>query len=268
MTFIALTWTTFVEGAVSIMQDRVDFIQIKSNAQGGLEAQSQISDKEILPLAYMDSWGLTVSMLCCDFIVVWRAWVLFQQERLWKIALVLSMIVNIGIQLADCILDDININVFTSNSSTILDWLSLVVSLVVNMLATGLISWKAWNHYHSMKAAAVYRKTRALNILLLLIESGAIYCTLQVLYTVVTLLNTYGPANNSVLFLAYQIIGVIFDLVSAWYPIAVVILINMRDSAVVETFHIHQTMEGSHRECSVLSTTVHPALEGLQSWNS
>ncbi|KIK52228.1 hypothetical protein GYMLUDRAFT_970649 [Collybiopsis luxurians FD-317 M1] len=144
MTFIALTWVTFVEGAVSIMQDRVDFIQIKSNAQGGLEAQSQILDKEILPLAYMDSWGLTVSMLCSDFIVVWRAWVLFQQERLWKIALVLSMIVNIGIQLADCILDDININVFTSNSSMILDWLSLVVSLVVNMLATGLISWKAW----------------------------------------------------------------------------------------------------------------------------
>ena len=33
-----------------------------------------------------------------DAVVVWRAWVLFQQDRLWKITLALFMIVNIGVQ--------------------------------------------------------------------------------------------------------------------------------------------------------------------------
>ncbi|KIK64711.1 hypothetical protein GYMLUDRAFT_240668 [Collybiopsis luxurians FD-317 M1] len=54
------------------------------------------------------------------------------------------MIVNVGVQVADCILDRIEINVEESNLNTILDWLLPVISLLLNMVATGLIAWKAW----------------------------------------------------------------------------------------------------------------------------
>ena len=32
-----------------------------------------------------------------DGIVVWRAWILFQQEQTWRVALMLLMIMNVGV---------------------------------------------------------------------------------------------------------------------------------------------------------------------------
>ncbi|KIK53016.1 hypothetical protein GYMLUDRAFT_944334 [Collybiopsis luxurians FD-317 M1] len=93
-----------------------------------------------------------------------------------------------------------------------------------------------------MKKTAFQRRTRIQNILLLLIESGAIYCTMQALYAVLTLLNIYGPVNNDALFQTFTIVSALFTLASAWYPISVVILVNMEDSSIIESFHHNQTI--------------------------
>ncbi|KIK60855.1 hypothetical protein GYMLUDRAFT_244013 [Collybiopsis luxurians FD-317 M1] len=220
-----MTWSMFINIEFPLIQDQVVFAEVKSEGQRKLQTQAQKADKKLLPLDYMLTWNITTSALLSDFIVVWRAWVLFQQERFWKMGLLLLMIVNIGINIADCILNTIEINMVQSGSIPILDWLSLIVSLIVNMFATGLIAWKAWNHYHIMRAAAVHRRTRVQKILLLLIESGAIYCAIQALYLVFYLVNAHATHNG--LYLTLNIVGSIFNLASAWYPIAVVILVNM-----------------------------------------
>ncbi|KIK56228.1 hypothetical protein GYMLUDRAFT_821836 [Collybiopsis luxurians FD-317 M1] len=107
------------------------------------------------------------------------------------------MITNIGINVADCILDNIEVKtIAVAGTSTILDWLSGVLSLAVNMFATGLIAWKAWNFNHDMAEAGIKRTTRVQKILLLLIESGAVYCTIQAAFTIVTILNTYATVDN------------------------------------------------------------------------
>ncbi|KIK57503.1 hypothetical protein GYMLUDRAFT_246852 [Collybiopsis luxurians FD-317 M1] len=144
ITFVALTWAIFVNVAFPLILGQVVFGKIKPEVRGELDAQAQILNSKILPLNYMANWPLTISAILSDFIVVWRAWALFQQEKLWKVALVLLMIVNIGTQIANCILDNIDVQVVESKPYTILDWLSIVISLVVNMFATGLIAWKAW----------------------------------------------------------------------------------------------------------------------------
>ncbi|KIK57388.1 hypothetical protein GYMLUDRAFT_46259 [Collybiopsis luxurians FD-317 M1] len=240
ITFIALTLSTFCDGAVPLIQDRVDFVQIKPKEQGGLETEAQIANKKLLLIAYIQSWTLAISMVLNDFIVVWRAWILFQQNRLFRVALTLFMTVNIGTQITDCIFDEVDIKVpLVMNSSISLDWISAVVSLAVNMFATGLIAWKAWCHYSAMKELAAFHiRTRTQNILLLLIETGALYCTIQVLFVVFNLLHMYGPANGQ-RSLAYQIFDCIFIFASTWYPVAVVILVNMDNTSVIESFHIN-----------------------------
>lgn len=47
-----------------------------------------------------------------------------------------------------------------------------------------------------MSEVAVYKRTRIQNILLLLIESGAVYCVIQLLYTIFTLLDTYTAVHG------------------------------------------------------------------------
>ncbi|KIK69428.1 hypothetical protein GYMLUDRAFT_237222 [Collybiopsis luxurians FD-317 M1] len=247
--FIVLTWSITTSEAFILIQEQLNFIGIKAGVQEGLETQGLRANKKALPLNNMDSWALTLSGILSDLIVIWRAWVLFQPERLWKVALVLLMGINIGVNVTDCILHDI-ISATLSNSDSVLDWLSLVISSVVNMFATGLIAWKAWNYHHIMKEAARRRRTRVESILLLLIESGAIYCAIQTLYAVFILLNIYGPTRSVGFQEAYAIFGAIFVLASGWYPIAVVILVNINSSPVLETLHIIQTMEGSHGEGS------------------
>ncbi|KIK57387.1 hypothetical protein GYMLUDRAFT_247029 [Collybiopsis luxurians FD-317 M1] len=91
---------------------------------------------------------MATSILLSDFIVIWRAWTLFWEEKHWKVALALLMIVNIGTSIADCILDDIDLKVEESDSSISLDWTSGVVSLLVNMFGTGLIAQSCHGSVH------------------------------------------------------------------------------------------------------------------------
>ncbi|KIK56492.1 hypothetical protein GYMLUDRAFT_47030 [Collybiopsis luxurians FD-317 M1] len=165
------------------------------------------------------------------------------------------MTINIGVNVADCIFDDVEVDIIASGSSTVLDWLSLVVSLAVNMFATGLIAWKAWDYHCTMIEAAIHRRTTIENTLLLLIESGAIYCTMQIFSTIFILLNVYGPANSIVGLLSSKVFCPMTIFASAWYPVAVVVLVNTDSFSVVETFHIHQKMDTSWRE-SYISTTI------------
>ena len=46
--------------------------------------------------------------------------------------------------MADCIVDDLEIALVDTGSSIVLDWLSVATSLLVNMIATSMIAWKAW----------------------------------------------------------------------------------------------------------------------------
>ncbi|KIK57930.1 hypothetical protein GYMLUDRAFT_246586 [Collybiopsis luxurians FD-317 M1] len=115
MTFISLTWYLSYNEALTLIATRLTFVDIKPEEQ----------------------------VLLSDFIVVWRAWTLFQHAKLLKIVLAFLMIVNIGVNFADCIWSDIIIAAGESGKTAVLDGLSGLLSLVVNLFATVLITWKA-----------------------------------------------------------------------------------------------------------------------------
>ncbi|KAJ3984376.1 hypothetical protein F5890DRAFT_51177 [Lentinula detonsa] len=237
--FICFTWDVFYSGGFNLTDIQYTFVKTLPE---GLVAQAQHSDDKTSTWQYMPSWAATINLLLSDCIVAWRAWILFQHDRLWRCALVVLMVANIGVNIADCIWGDIELKVEVAGSTT-LDWLSSILSLVVNLLATLLIAFKAWKHHRFMTEALLRRRTRAQSMLLLLVESGAIYCAIQSVYAVFILLDVYTVVDVG-FSQAMNIITAMSIVAAACYPVAVIILIHKDSSPIVEieTFdHNHTT---------------------------
>ncbi|GAW02623.1 hypothetical protein LENED_004288 [Lentinula edodes] len=213
--FSCFTWDIFYSGGFNISDIRYTFVQ---TLPGGLVAQAEASDRKTLAWQYMPSWAATVNLLLSDCIVVWRAWILFRDGKFWKISLAALMIANIGVNVADCIWGNIELSVEIASSTT-LDWLSSIISLIVNIFATILIAFKAWNYHRFMSAVSIRKRTRSENILLLLIESGAIYCGIQSVYGVFILLDVYTVVGTG-FSQAMDVITAMSIVAAACYPVA------------------------------------------------
>ncbi|KIK55817.1 hypothetical protein GYMLUDRAFT_248410 [Collybiopsis luxurians FD-317 M1] len=96
MAFIASTSTIIADVALPLIQDQVAFVSIKPKVPGELEAKAQIANKKQERLDYSGDWTGTISVLLSDFVIVWRAWALFQQETRWRVALGVLMTINVG----------------------------------------------------------------------------------------------------------------------------------------------------------------------------
>ncbi|KAJ3816870.1 hypothetical protein F5880DRAFT_1735014 [Lentinula raphanica] len=118
-------------------------------------------------------------ILLSDGIVVWRAWILLQHDNIRRLALGCLMVANTAVNIADCIWENVNLEVEIATNTSTLDWVSNMLSLLVNFCATSLIALKARSQHRMMHDASLHKKTHAQHILLLLVESGAIYCVIQ-----------------------------------------------------------------------------------------
>ncbi|KAE9397011.1 hypothetical protein BT96DRAFT_90142 [Gymnopus androsaceus JB14] len=239
--FVCFTWDVFYSGGFNLMDVKYTFMR---TLEGGIAAQGEASDEKTSTWQYMPGWAATINLILSDGIVVWRAWILFQNDKICKSVLTVLMFANIGINIADCIWDNVEITIEVS-SSTILDWLSALISLVVNIVATLLIAYKAWSHHRIMSDALPIHggRTRVENILLLLVESGAVYCGIQSVYVVFILLDTYTAVDLG-FSQAMNVITAMSIVASACYPIAVIILVQTGSSPIVETYY-HQAKPSS-----------------------
>ncbi|KAJ3710176.1 hypothetical protein C8R42DRAFT_648902 [Lentinula raphanica] len=163
--FIGYTWEIFYAGGFVLTQIQYGFIKILP--EGGLGAQVLSSYNHLYSSwEYMMPWPMTINILLSDCIVAWRAWILFEQERFWRFALVILIVANIGVNIADCV----------------------------------------WSNIQSV-------------------------------YEVFDLLEAYNTSINAGLNQAYSVISVVFGIVAASYPVAVIILILKDASPVVEIFN-------------------------------
>lgn len=97
--------------------------------------------------------------------IVWRAWAVWAENRLIKWSLLIILLVDIsrsqlfwahkyidtksyvGIGIADSAVDIkavININNDVNTNTVTLDWISVIFNLIVNVVGTSLIGYKAW----------------------------------------------------------------------------------------------------------------------------
>ncbi|KAF9071955.1 hypothetical protein BDP27DRAFT_1496511 [Rhodocollybia butyracea] len=218
----------FSIGTLFLDVDRYAFMQ---TLEQGVGAQTHVANERIKAWQATSHWPALINLLLSDGVVVWRASALYHQSKFWRFILAILMIANISLNVADSIWDNVNENIEFSNSA-VLDWLSVVFSMSVNMVATILFSYKAWNHHQYMRGlngSLALRGTRAQKILNLIVESGVIFCTVQFMYIIVVALNACNiiPASSSqwprrtaeaVFVTACKLIM----MVQACYPVAVI----------------------------------------------
>ncbi|KAJ3770910.1 hypothetical protein FB446DRAFT_129481 [Lentinula raphanica] len=243
--FSCFTWDIFDAGGFNLSD--IDYLFVR-NLPGGLLARIDSANNHVEAWQYINTptWATTINILLSDCIVAWRVWILFQQEKFWRLALVALMVANVGVGIAYCIVW-VGMQARAGVTGYItLTWISITLSLAVNLSSTSLISLKAWNLHRSMTNAGLHKKTRVQRILWLLVESGAVYCVIESVYAVVALLTNYTAIGTSHLLVILNIIPSTAVVVSACYPVAVMILAYNDISSVVEIESLNlRTMQNS-----------------------
>ncbi|KAJ3762953.1 hypothetical protein EV360DRAFT_78817 [Lentinula raphanica] len=258
--FGCYTWGIFDIGGFGLTQIQYMFVPrtllegLESESVAQTQAQSSFNGY-IAIQQYMSSWPASINVLLSDCIVVWRAWILFQEEKFRRLVLVVLMVANLGVNISDCIWSTISAKQQLQGEDAAagslrvgntLNWLSITLSLVVNVYATVIIALKARIHRCFMSDARLRKRTHAQSILLLLVESGAIYCATQSVYEVFMLLQMYYTYTivDVGLNQATLVISDVFGIVAQCYPVAVIILVLKDVSPIVEVFD-QTTVEGT-----------------------
>jgi len=162
-----------------------------------------------------------IMFLIGDAIIVWRAWAIWAESQITRFCLIILLLVDIGINIADAVVDAR----VSNGDSVTLDWIYSVMNLVVNIIATLLIVYQAWRHHKSLRAVSRSRKTPVQAILLLLIESGAIFASVQV-FTIIILVLDVDTIRSSSVHILGMFVAALYPITSALIPVAIVILVK------------------------------------------
>ncbi|KAK7447466.1 hypothetical protein VKT23_014176, partial [Stygiomarasmius scandens] len=97
---------------------------------------------------------------------------------------------------------------------------------ITNFTATSLIGYRAWCHRKAVASnlsSSRNSMTRVQKILLLLVESGLVYCTLWIAYTVISI-------SGNPLTISFQVYTIVMPLISALYPVLIILLSALEKS--------------------------------------
>ncbi|KAJ3731336.1 hypothetical protein DFJ43DRAFT_1079733 [Lentinula guzmanii] len=205
-----------------------------ASLSGGLPEQSLLAQASIITWVEISSWASTVELCISDLLVVWRAIAIWDGNQLIKWALIALMVINGVTNFAQAILSDVSsVNPIRTRQ---INAASIYISLATNAIATGLIALKLWKYRRSVRTVlGRYKSTPMQKLLLLLVESGAIFLILQLTMAMLDV-EDIGSQPNSFQ-LAYTILEEIFEEACCLYPVAVVIMINFQSSLVDATAH-------------------------------
>ncbi|KAE9406635.1 hypothetical protein BT96DRAFT_915322 [Gymnopus androsaceus JB14] len=243
------TWNYIVNTAGVAIAIQFEFIKPSNE---GLEGGFIAANVATKPWEAQSSWPATITLLISDAIVTWRACVVWPTTRLVWYMLIAIMIGNIGVNIAGCIVEDIVLDFLSPIS---LDLACLFISLGVNFIATLAIGLKVWYHHHATQTLYSNRKQKfspTSRILLLFVESGALFCILQLLIAILTVLGTNAPLLSP-LESTFRIITEFFTGMTSIYPMAIIIMLNFNQLPLQETFH-HDSDDGLSNSHTVQAT--------------
>ncbi|THU90229.1 hypothetical protein K435DRAFT_841554 [Dendrothele bispora CBS 962.96] len=184
-------------------------------------------------------------LLAGDMVMVWRTWVIWTGNGFVRFILVLLMLANIALNLVPASTE------LNSPASIKLSVAIMFLSFFTNGVATALIYLKAWLHQRMFKKLEEKRKTDVTRTLYLLVESGALYGIIQLLYPILQSIQLYSPLSSSnavAVGIAVGVTGPLFTGATAIYPVAVIILIYTRRSYVDEITFVRDQDIRSNRD--------------------
>ncbi|KAH8991835.1 hypothetical protein EDB86DRAFT_1531551 [Lactarius hatsudake] len=161
-----------------------------------------------------------------DIICAWRAVVLWNRDKR-IIALLLLFILGttaaVGCEIGFFVVPFDN---FQITVSTNISLLLAVPILGTNLVSTGLIAWKAWQHRVSVRKhlGEGTGSVRVNRVFALLIDSGFVYCCLWILYLI--------SAFDVIPYPGTTVIDNVLMFVSGLYPTLIVTLVAMQKSPV------------------------------------
>ncbi|KAH9032261.1 hypothetical protein EDB85DRAFT_1260656 [Lactarius pseudohatsudake] len=169
-----------------------------------------------------------------DIVCAWRAVVLWNRDKR-VIAILLFLILGTtaaaGCELGFGLGPPTSQVSFQSNQGPLI---MVGPTLATNLVSTGLIAWKAWQHRVSVKKhlGEASGSMRVGRVFALLVESGFIYCCLWMVY----LISAFDliPAPG------FTIMDGVLLFVSGLYPTLIIILVAMQKSPV-EYYSTHST---------------------------
>ncbi|KAE9401342.1 hypothetical protein BT96DRAFT_918921 [Gymnopus androsaceus JB14] len=193
---------------------------------GGLIAQEMASDMKSIAIGIVTGWSENFLFVIADTAIVWRAWVLWTENRLIRWTLPIILLADIGVNIADAIID--TKSALSSEDISVpvaFDWLSTALNLTVNTVATLLIAHRAWKHHQSIHTISVNKRTPIEAILLLMVESGAIFGMVQIINIILIAVDIHkaylSPVDDALGFLSE-----LYIYSAALNPVALVILIQ------------------------------------------
>ncbi|KAJ6479960.1 hypothetical protein C8R47DRAFT_983222 [Mycena vitilis] len=133
------------------------------------------------------TWLRRLTYFLSDIIVVWRAWVIWPDNRIVHAALAVCIVATGATSLTLAVFNyktefqHVHYTTYTQN------FLGTFSLLVTNFFATVLISWKLWYYRRNVKKyinREANGHTKVENVLILLMESGGLYCAFWILLMV------------------------------------------------------------------------------------
>ncbi|KAL0571575.1 hypothetical protein V5O48_010394, partial [Marasmius crinis-equi] len=176
-----------------------------------------------------------LNMILGDAVVIWRAWVLCQNTRMQKLVYVPIVMLLTGFAFMIIALNCLGSNGYGGQSaipvgSRTCQWgepIAWGISLVTNFFSTSLIAVRAWQHRQFLRKSAALRGSRSEKILIILVESGFIYCLFWL-----SQLNLFfeKPLDMSFVNFLSVFLNAIGDQISGMYPTFIIILVSKHRS--------------------------------------
>ncbi|KAE9403120.1 hypothetical protein BT96DRAFT_1017192 [Gymnopus androsaceus JB14] len=210
----------------------VKFALVKS-LPGGLLAQEMTSNLKTMLIGILNECSENFTFLVADTAIVWRAWALWAESGLVKWTLLIILLADIGVNIADAI---VAAKITNNFESVTLDWVTATINLTVNIVATLLIAYRAWTYYQSTHALSRNKTTQVEAILLLMIESGAIFGIVQVANVIFNALDIHA-AQFSPVTKATTFLDAMYLYSAALNPVALLILIQTGNT-YENSFHL------------------------------
>ncbi|KAI0323001.1 hypothetical protein OF83DRAFT_1090172 [Amylostereum chailletii] len=177
---------------------------------------------------------VSINFVLSDSVVLWRAWILWERRAFIVIASAILMaatsICAIG-HTAIIPRDDLTWNYSSDGQikSSYFGALEMFLSFISNIFATGLIGIKTWRHRAFLKKLLIDESntSKVEKVLVLLTESGTIYCVIWVFY-IISHFSVF-PGSSLTIPLAMAC-------VSGLYPTIIIILVHLQKTHCDRSF--------------------------------
>ncbi|THU95037.1 hypothetical protein K435DRAFT_756123 [Dendrothele bispora CBS 962.96] len=195
----------------------------------------QLGDSSYNPLPTMTAWNIAhvvaskIIYFLGDLIVVWRAWILYE-SRIIKSFLSACVLLSLATSILNVV---ISVRDVQANGFTAIRFLLPASLIFTNLVATILIGYKAWVYRHFIKShlGTFNTRTQVEQVLILLVESGLVYCAIWVLDLV--LVSILSTANS-----ASEYLAVLFPHLETIYPNTIILLTALQKT------HCETTLQG------------------------